>query len=260
MKKLKLSMLAGAAFALAGCTSQMEMGSGGSVVTGSAGDAGARGASSQLVRCDAPVGTVAVSENPQGYGYIVYYGSLPKSPMPLLKLMLQQSGCFRVVDRGAGLRATRQEIELQREGLMRKQDNVKKGNVVEAHYTLIPDVVFTEDNAGGMGAALGAFFPKAPAVGAIAGSMKFREAQVVITLTDNNTTEQIAAAEGSARATDFGLGGGILGSLGGAVAGGWGRTNEGKVVAAAMMDAINKLVPQFRAMGPATPVPEKKRK
>jgi curli biogenesis system outer membrane secretion channel CsgG len=260
MRLKKLGILATTAMALSGCASQMEMGGGGSVVTGSAGDAGARGASAQLVRCDAPVGTVAVSENPNGYSYIVHFGSLPKSPLPLLKLMLQQSGCFRVVDRGAGLRATRQELELQREGLTRKQDNVKKGNVVEAHYTLIPDVIFAEDNAGGMGAALGAFFPSAPAVGAIAGSIKYREAQVVLTLTDNNTTEQIAAAEGSARATDFGLGGGILGSLGGVVAGGWGRTNEGKVVAAALMDAVNKLVPQFRAMGPAEPVPEKKRK
>jgi curli biogenesis system outer membrane secretion channel CsgG len=248
-----------AVLGLAGCTSDMKMGQGGSVVTGSAGDAGAQGASSTLVRCTSKAGTIAVAENPHGYSYAAYYGSLPRSPLPLLKLMLQQTGCFTVVDRGAGLAATRAELQLQREGLTRKQDNVTRGNVVEAHFTLIPDVIFTENNAGGMGGALTAFIPRAPLVGAIAGGMKFKEAQVVLTLTDNNTTEQVAAAEGSAKATDFGIGGGIIGVLGAAAVGGWGNTNEGKVVAAAMMDGINKIVPQIQSMGPAGEIPAKRR-
>lgn len=257
--RIGTSALTLAVLGLAGCTSDMKMGQGGSMVTGSAGDAGAQGASTQLVRCTSKAGTIAVSENPRGYSYHAYYGSLPKSPLPLLKLMLQQTGCFTVVDRGAGLAATRTELQLQREGLTRKQDNVTRGNVVEAHFTLVPDVVFTENNAGGMGGALAAFIPRAPIVGAIAGGMKFREAQVVLTLTDNNTTEQVAAAEGSAKATDFGIGGGIIGTLGAAAVGGWGNTNEGKVVAAAMMDGINKIVPQIQAMGPAGEIPAKRR-
>ena len=256
----RASVLIGvAALGLAGCQSDMKMGQGGSVVTGSAGDAGAQGASTSLIRCTSKAGTIAVSENPRGYSYIVYYSTLPKSPLPLLKLMLQQTGCFTVVDRGAGLAATRQEMALQQEGLTRKQNNVKKGNVVEAHFTLIPDVIFTENNAGGMGGAISAFIPRAPLVGAVVGGMKFKEAQVVLTVTDNNTTEQVAAAEGSAKATDFGIGGGVIGLLGAAAVGGWGNTNEGKVVAAAMMDGINKLVPQIQAMGPAGPIPEKRR-
>jgi len=248
-----------AVLGLAGCTSDMKMGQGGSVVTGSAGDAGAQGASSSLVRCTSKAGTIAVAENPRGYGYIASYGSLPRSPLPLLKLMLQQTGCFTVVDRGAGLDATRTELQLQREGLTRQQANVTRGNVVEAHFTLIPDVIFMENNAGGIGGALTAFIPRAPLIGAVAGGMKFREAQVVLTLTDNNTTEQVAATEGSAKATDFGIGGSVLGTLGGAAVGGWGNTNEGKVVAAAMMDGINKLVPQIQAMGPAGAIPAKRR-
>jgi curli biogenesis system outer membrane secretion channel CsgG len=256
---IALGIIAIAALVLSGCTSDMKMGSGGSVVSGSAGDAGAQGASTSLVRCTSKAGTIAVSENPRGYSYVVYYGSLPKSPLPLLKLMLQQTGCFTVVDRGAGLQATRQEIALQREGLTRQQDNVTRGNVVEAHFTLIPDVVFTENNAGGVGAALGAFIPRAPLLAGVAGSMKFKEAQVVLTLTDNNTTEQVAAAEGSAKATDFGIGGGVIGLLGAGAVGGWGNTNEGKVVAAAMMDGINKIVPQIQAMGPAGAIPAKRR-
>ena len=95
-------LLAAACIALAGCgENKTELGQGGSVVTGSAGPQGAQNAARELVRCDAPVATLALAENPNGYimgsGY-----QLPSSPVPLVKLLAQQSGCFRVVDRAAG--------------------------------------------------------------------------------------------------------------------------------------------------------------
>ena len=72
----------------------------------------------------------------------------------------------------------------------------------------------------------------------------------MLLLTDNETTEQLAAATGSARATDLGMGGLVVGRLVGGAAG-WGITNEGKVIAAAFLDAHNKLVVQARALGAA---------
>uniref|UniRef100_UPI001D11681F aldehyde dehydrogenase family protein n=1 Tax=Raoultella sp. 18093 TaxID=2681425 RepID=UPI001D11681F len=74
------------------------------VVSGSAGPEGARNAARELVRCDAPVATLALAENPNGYVMGSGY-QLPASPVPLVKLLAQQSGCFRVVDRAAGLAA-----------------------------------------------------------------------------------------------------------------------------------------------------------
>ena len=44
-----------------------QLGEGGSVVSGSAGPAGDQGAARELVRCDAPVATLALAENPNGY-------------------------------------------------------------------------------------------------------------------------------------------------------------------------------------------------
>ena len=73
----------------------------------------------------------------------------------------------------------------------------------------------------------------------------------MLLLTDNETTEQLAAATGSARATDFGLGGlllGRLGRLGGVGALGWSNTNEGKIIAASFLDAHNQLVAQLRLL------------
>jgi curli biogenesis system outer membrane secretion channel CsgG len=226
-------------------------GQGGSVVTGSAGPQGAAGEAKQLVKCDAPIAIVAVNENPRGYPYHTSgrYPNLPESPVPLVRLMLQQTGCFRVVDRFLGLEATRREIDLQNEGLTRAETTVKpKGKVFESQYAITPNLVFSENNAG---AAIGGVVSHIPKVGQYAGALsgiKFAEAQVTMFVTDNQTTEQVIAAEGSARATDIGLGGLMIGKLGGAGGLGWGNTNEGKVVAAAMLDAVNKVAKQAQLL------------
>ena len=228
-----------------------ELGQGGSVVTGSAGPQGAHNAAKELLRCDAPVATVALAENPHGYTYGAAY-QLPPSPVPLVKLLAQQSGCFRVVDRGAGLRATVREQELKEAGVLRQQNStVAKGRGYEAQYTLTPSLTFSEQDAGrGLGGVI-AMIPVLRDIAGLAGlveQVKFKEAQTALLLSDNETTEQVAAATGSARTTDLGVGGLVFGKLGGAAGAGWSNTNEGKVIAAAFLDAHNQLVVQARAL------------
>lgn len=228
-----------------------ELGGGSSEVTGSAGPAGAKSANTALLKCDAPVATLALAENPNGYVMSSSY-NLPSSPVPLVRLLAQQSGCFRVVDRSAGLRGTIQEQDLKDKGVLRKQGNtVEKGKGYEAQFTLIPNLTFSEQDAG---RSLGGVLARIPVVrdlGALIGiveQIKFKEAQVALLLTDNETTEQVAAATGSARTTDLGLGGLAFGGMGGAGGVGWSNTNEGKVIAAAFLDAHNKLVVQVREL------------
>jgi hypothetical protein len=120
------------------------LGEGGSIVTGSAGPAGAESAARELVKCDAPVATLALIENPNGYTVVASNG-LPASPLPLVRLLAQQSGCFRVVDRSAGLRATVQEQELKNAGIVRQNSTVAKG--YEAQYSLTPSLTFSERDA-----------------------------------------------------------------------------------------------------------------
>ena len=228
-----------------------ELGQGGSVVTGSAGPQGAHNAAKELLRCDAPVATVALAENPHGYTYGAAY-QLPPSPVPLVKLLAQQSGCFRVVDRGAGLRATVREQELKEAGVLRQQNStVAKGRGYEAQYTLTPSLTFSEQDAGrGLGGVI-AMIPVLRDIAGLAGiveQVKFKEAQTALLLSDNETTEQVAAATGAARTTDLGVGGLVLGRLGSAAGAGWSNTNEGKVIAAAFLDAHNQLVVQARAL------------
>jgi curli biogenesis system outer membrane secretion channel CsgG len=248
--------MAGLLFTLAGCDgsktprSSTELGQGGSLVTGSAGPKGAQGADPSLVRCDSPVATLALAENPNGYIMSHSY-QLPATPVPLIKLLAQQSGCFRVVDRGAGLRGTVQESELKDAGVLRTEGTVHKGKGYEAQYTIIPSLTFSEENAGRGLAGVIAAIPVLRDIGGLVGlveQVKLKEAQVALMLTDNETTEQVASATGAARTTDLGLGGLVASKLGGGAGLGWSNTNEGKVIAAAFLDAHNKLVTQVREL------------
>lgn len=234
---------------LSGCgKSSTSLGEGGSVISGSAGPAGAHKASRELVKCDAPVATLALIENPNGYAYASSY-QLPSSPVPLVRLLAQQSGCFRVVDRSAGLKATVREQELKEAGILRQQGNtVSKGKGYEAQYSLTPSLTFSEQDAGRQ---IGGILQAIPYLNKLVGAaeqVKLKQAQAALLLTDNETTEQIAAATGSVEVADLGLGGAIVGKLGGAAGAGWSNSNEGKVIAAAFLDAHNQLVAQVREL------------
>jgi curli biogenesis system outer membrane secretion channel CsgG len=233
----------------------VELGQGGSAVSGSAGPQGAKNAAKELQKCEAPVAVVSLLENQRGYTGIGR-GGLPESPLPLVRVLMQQSGCFRIVDRNAGLDATVREQELKDKGVLRQDDStVKKGRGIVAQYSVVPSLVFSEQDAGRQ---IGGVLAQIPGLNKVAGAaeqVKFKEAQVVLLLTDNETTEQLSSATGAARTTDLGLGGLAIGGGGGLGGLGWSNTNEGKVIAAAFLDAHNQLVAQVRTLA-AKPLPE----
>lgn len=240
---------------LAGCGKQgVELGAGGSIVSGSGGPEGARNAARELVKCDAPVAVVSLVENQGGYTGIGT-GGLPESPLPLVRVIMQQSGCFRIVDRNAGLKATVREQELKDQGILRADGNVKKGRGIMAQYSVVPSLTFSEQDAGRQIGGVIAAIPGLAKFAGAAEQVKFKEAQVVLLLTDNETTEQLSSSTGAARTTDLGIGGLAVGAGGGLGGMGWSNTNEGKVIAAAFLDAHNNLVQQVRALAPKD-VPE----
>jgi len=145
-----------------------------------------------------------------------------------------------------------EERSLAQGGLLQQGANVGGGQMVAADYYVTPNVAFSEDNAGGYGAVvgslLGTFVPGGYALGKLAGNLSFKEAQAVLMATDTRSGVQVGVAEGNAKATDLGgnLGLGNIRGFGGLS--GYGNTNEGKVVAAAFLDAYNKLVEQIRTI------------
>jgi hypothetical protein len=217
-------------------------GKGGSEVQGAAGTQGAQGAAGDLEKCDKPMGAVAVVE-PQDYVMSALSRYNLQSPVGLIRMMIQQSNCFIVVERGQGMQNMMQERALAGGGEMRSGSNIGGGQMVAADFILTPAVVFSESNAGGVGGALGGLLGgRGSAIGAVVGGLKFKEAQTSMLMADARSGVQVASAEGSSKKADLGLGAAIFGggALGGI--GGYGNTNEGKIIAASFADNYNNVV------------------
>ncbi|MCZ2089406.1 MAG: peptidoglycan-binding protein, partial [Burkholderiales bacterium] len=135
-----------AALLLAGCeTTNMKMGSqdAKTVATGSAAGAASSGENTQLQKCGAPLGTVSLVENQNAGWYTVLTGQYKLPPTAnLLRLLVQQSNCLVVVERGAaGMGAMARERQLMQSGEMRGGSNFGKGQMVASDYALSPEIV-----------------------------------------------------------------------------------------------------------------------
>lgn len=153
---------------------------------------------------------------------------------------MQKSGCFTLVDRGAGFALAQQERALAGEGQLQGGANIGGGQIRAADYILVPDITSKNANSGGFNA--GGLF--GPIAGAIAGSISLSSstADVVLTVTNVRTTEQEVLAEGHGAKTDLGFG---LGGFGAAGIGSYQNTDIGKVVILAYIDAYTKMVSQM---------------
>jgi curli biogenesis system outer membrane secretion channel CsgG len=206
---------------------------------------GARSASVRLEKCEKPLGTIAVVQ-PQDFMMqaLNRYG-LP-APSNLLRLMIQQSGCFQVVERGIGLQNMMQERQMQRGGQLQSNSNVGGGQMVSADFIMTPEVQFSENKSGGaaMLGGFGALFgPIGLVAGVLASNLKFSQASTTLLVSDARSGIQIAAASGSAEKTDFQIGG-VLGAAG---LGAYGNTPEGQIVAAAILNNYNEIVGVVRS-------------
>ncbi|MGH8234552.1 MAG: CsgG/HfaB family protein [Rhodanobacteraceae bacterium] len=208
----------------------------------------------QIPRCSHRLGTLAVHEPQSGNAW--WTSMNLESPAALIKVYVSQSGCFTLVDRGAGLQAAEAERALAANGDERVGSNMGKGQMKAADYVLIPDIANRNANAGGnhIGGILGGFLPHG--IGAVVGgiSMSKKTADVVLTLTDVRSTEQVALEQGHADKTDIGWsgggGGGFYGGFAAGGASGYANTDIGQVIAMAYLDAYTKMVADLQRNAP----------
>jgi curli biogenesis system outer membrane secretion channel CsgG len=254
MKFIKSSLVAIAALSfLSACQSppiQMGDPAAKTVATGSAAGSTTAGANSALERCAQPLGTVSLIENVDAPWYYTLRNEYRLPPTAgLLRLMIQQSNCFVVVERGVnGMAAMNKERALQNSGEMRAGSNFGKGQMVSSDFGLSPDITFSANDTGGAGMLLGGLIGGGAgrALAMVGGATKTREASVLLTMIDNRSSVQIAASEGSASKTDFGGFGALFGTAGAGGLGAYTNTPQGKVIAAAFMDAYNGMVISLR--------------
>lgn len=196
----------------------------------------------QVPRCTRNLGTISI-QNGDSAGWTSYR---LQPPAGLLRVVIQQSGCFTVVERGAGLDAAMRERELAGGGQLQRGSNVGGGQIRAADYVLLADVIAQDNNAsgGGVGAALGGVV--GGRLGGVIGGMGVRSqtAQTTLALTNVRTTESLSA-EGNAQNRNFTWGGvGFLGG-GGVGLGGYTDTEIGRVVTVAFIDAYTQLISQL---------------
>ena len=208
----------------------------------------------EIPRCAQSLGNLAVEEPQRNWWAELRLGS----PEALIKVFVQQSGCFSLVDRGAGLAAAQRERALASGGDLRQGSNIGGGQIVAADYVLVPDIISQNARASGnnFGAALGGLLGNRT-LGAIAGGLSFNSstADVTLAVTNVRTTQVMATIDGHGNKTDigFGLGGGVFGygGFGAAGATGYNNTEIGQVITLAYLDAYTKLVDQLGGLNPA---------
>ena len=204
----------------------------------------------EIPTCTKKYGALAVVEPERNWWHEYGLGS----PEALLKVFVNKSGCFTLVDRGKGMAAAQAERALASSGELRGRSNVGKGQVKAADYVLVPDLVAQNRDSGGnkIGGLLGGLLPGA--AGAVLGgiSIKKKTADVVLTVTDVRSTEQVAMVEGHSTKTDlgWGAGGGLFGGSAFAAGGatGYADTEIGQVITLAYLKAYTDLVAKFAAL------------
>jgi len=256
MRLARMAALAAVASFLAGCLATTPGSGGGSMTAaqGAAAGGSAEGANSSLEKCSETLGTIRIEENTNASWY-GYYNSRYRtgSTVPVLRLLVQQSNCFVVVERTrAGQANMANERALMRGDEGRAGSNMGGGQMVAADYSMAPEIMLSDQGGtqargvvGGLGRMLGGI--GGVALGAVGGSVSSNEAGTVLLLVDVRSGVQVSAAEGYAKNTDFGVFGSLFGGGGAGAASAFTRTPEGKVILAAFVDSYNKMVVALRS-------------
>jgi len=217
-------------------------------------------AQSQIPVCTKRLGTLAIVEPDNQWWRQYNLGS----PEAIIKVFVQHSQCFTLVNRGSAMRSRAMERAMADNGELQAGSNVGRGQVKTADYFMQPDIVTANQNSGGggggaaIGGLLGHFGGWGGTVGALAGGINVKkgEASVTLDLVNARTTEEMALTQGYARKKDvsWGAGGGAgwWGGFAAAGGGGYQNTEIGQVIVLAYLDAYIQLVTQLGGL-PANP-------
>jgi len=196
-------------------------------------------------RCARKLGTLSIVDGDDPRPWTQYSLSPPSK---LLKVLVQRSGCFNLVDRGSGLQAARLERDIGGDLGLQRRSNVGQGQIKAADYVLVAEIQGANSNVSGGGAVAGVGGLLGGRFGGLLGGLgsKKMEANTVLSITNVRTTETIATEDGYAAKKNltFGAGGGagFFGGAAGAVGGGYDNTDIGRIVTLSFIQAYAKLV------------------
>ena len=247
---LRLAAMA-ASIALAGCVTPggtVSTGNSATASTGAAAGGTSVGANSNLERCSAPMGTLAVDDGREKEWYASFGRATQVTTIePLLRLAVQQSNCFVITSVGNNRTESKLAAITDKQrnsGEFRAGSQQQKGQRVAADYYLEPSIIIDNESTGKVAGALGGLI--GGGFGALAGSLETKASVVTLTLLDIRSGVQIGISEGNATATNYGAALGAFGSSAAGGLGGFSRTPAGKASVAAFVDAYNSMVISLR--------------
>src|ERR1044072_1243977 len=156
----------------------------------------------EMPHCARPLGTIGMVPPEKEWWREMNLGS----PEAILKVFVQESGCFTLVNRGRAMQSRAMERALAAHGELQSGSHVGRGRARAADFLLGRDIVAANANSGGgnIGGAIGGILGRRGgvlgAVGAVAGgiNIKKKEANVTLSMVDTRTTEEFTT-EGYAR-------------------------------------------------------------
>ena len=146
----KFALLAGAALML--MSTQASAGIlGGSQAKPSSGRNEQANGMAQIPQCAHRIGTLAIVPPDKEWWRELNLGS----PEAIIKVFVQNSRCFTIVNRGRSMQSRAMERAMADQGELQAGSNLGKGQVKAADYFLEPNIVSANRNSGGggMGAA-----------------------------------------------------------------------------------------------------------
>ncbi|MGZ5791140.1 MAG: CsgG/HfaB family protein, partial [Croceibacterium sp.] len=132
----------------------------------------------QIPHCTHKIGTVAIVEPDNQWWRELNLGS----PEAVIKVFVQESGCFTIVNRGRSMQSRSMERALADSGELQDNSNIGKGQVKAADYFLQPDIVTSNAHSGGggLGAVAGGLLGRG-VLGGIAGNISVNKKEASVT-------------------------------------------------------------------------------
>lgn len=203
--------------------------------------------SSGTHKCLEPVGSVNIVDPEQAY----WVNNLP-SPTRILSKVIDDSQCFTIVDRGIGFSALQRERELASAGGLNNSQSIIQSKIRGADYILVPGIVIENANAGGNGINLAGSahdLTGNSGKGSLNYQSKMKKAEVILTLMDVRSSEQVLSIIGEAKISDkqysFLLTGKTSQAQGSGGISGWGNTGMDEVLRNAYEDAYKRMIAEI---------------
>ena len=206
---------------------------------------------SDVPHCTRKLGTASIADGDDPSAWTQWQ---LQAPSKLLKVLIQRSGCFNIVERGTGYNAAERERAIGSTMGLQRGSNVGIGQIKAADYVILAEIQGANANVSGNAVTGIAGGLIGGGIGGLLGGIRSKklEANTIVSVMNVRTTETLATEDGYAAKNDvsFAAGGGFFAGGGAAaIGGGYANTDIGRIITLSFIQAYSKLVTSLGLVG-----------